>query len=524
MLKISKTKIIFISIAVWYAVGNFIWWHLNTPIIPFAISARHFLDVFIEGYLFYNAPFMAYLTKFFFFLFGKEYFDLIIIFINYIFFLVPLYFIYKIGAELKDKETGIIAMILFALVPAIYGMSRQYGHQDYHIIAPLVFNIYCLIKTEHFKNRKWSLIYGISVGAGLMIKDTFSSYFFPPFLIILIQSLKKDFKLQDTFNILLSIAAASLISGWHYFRFLIFRKLINEPITDPGAPVFSFESLRVVSVGLWEELLSPPLFFLFLAGLIWFIVKYKNNYKYPFIFCMLVPWTVIMFMPQQKYAEFAAGCIPVMILISALFLSSVAKESIKKIIFFVIIFTGILQYIDFSYGIDTKLFNAEFNYKNHRITYYNKKNPFIIYYDNKRDPLKIQIVKYLKDNYPDATVLIKQLRYDVVDDLAFISWMYLNNLNMVHDDLFNFPSVNNVDIIIDTPFGPTPDELIASRINLLCTTFQKKVNDSNKRYLMEQLKFLKEREKEINAEFRKVQSFSLANDEKKIIILAKKEI
>ena len=120
--------------------------------------------------------------------------------------------------------------------------------------------------------------------------------------------------------------------------------------------------------------------------------------------------------------------------------------------------------------------------------------------------------------------MIKQLRYDVVDDLAFISWMYLNNLNMVHDDLFNFPSVNNVDIIIDTPFGPTPDELIASRINLLCTTFQKKVNDSNKRYLMEQLKFLKEREKEINAEFKKVQSFSLANDEKKIIILAKKEI
>lgn len=524
MLKISKTKIIFISIAVWYAVGNLIWWHINTPIIPFGMSARHFLDIFTEGYLFYNAPLMTYIIRFFFLLFGKEHFDLIIIFINYIFFLVPLYFIYKIGAELKDKETGNIAMILFALVPAIYGMSRQYGHQDYHIIAPLVFNIYCLIKTEHFKNRKWSLIYGISVGAGLMIKDTFSSYFFPPFVIIFIQSLKKDFKLQDTFNILLSIAVASLISGWHYFRFLIFRKLINEPITDPGEPVFSFESLRVMTIGLWEELLSPPLFFLFLAGLIWFIIKYKNDYKYPILFCILVPWLIIILVPHLKLIEYIACFTPITVLISALFLSNIQKGNIKNFLMIFIIIIGLFQYIDFSYGIDTKLFNAEFNYKNHRITYYNKKNQFIIYYDNKRDPLKIQIVKYLKENYPNATVLIKQLRYDVIDDLAFISWMYLNNLNMVHDDIFNFPSVKNVDIIIDTPFGPTPDELIASRINLLCTTFQKTVNDSNKRYLLEQLNFLKEREKEISAEFKKVKSFSLGNDVKKIVILARKEI
>ncbi|MDD5102300.1 MAG: glycosyltransferase family 39 protein, partial [Endomicrobiaceae bacterium] len=156
MLKISNTKIIFIVIAIWYAVGNFIWWQINTPIIPYDIAARHFLDIFTEGYLFYNAPLLTYIMRFMFYIFGKEYFDLIIIFINYIFFLIPLYFIYKIGTELKDKETGNIAMILFAMVPAIYGMSRQYGHQDYHIIAAIAFNIYCLIKTDHFKNLKWS--------------------------------------------------------------------------------------------------------------------------------------------------------------------------------------------------------------------------------------------------------------------------------------------------------------------------------------------------------------------------------
>jgi len=113
---------------------------------------------------------------------GKEYFDLIIIFINYIFFLIPLYFIYKIGEETDSKESGQIAMILFALVPAVYGLSRQFGHKDYHIIAAITFNIYCLIKTDYFKDRKWSFIYGISVGLGLLVKKQFLAYFIMPFL------------------------------------------------------------------------------------------------------------------------------------------------------------------------------------------------------------------------------------------------------------------------------------------------------------------------------------------------------
>ncbi|MDD5021560.1 MAG: hypothetical protein PHR82_05405, partial [Endomicrobiaceae bacterium] len=112
---------IFVIISFSYAIFNFSWWQFYTPIIPYGMSAIHFIDIFREGNLFYNAPLLTYIMRFMFFIFGKEYYDLIIIFVNYIFFLVPLYFIYKIGVELKDKETGNIAMILFALVPAVYG-------------------------------------------------------------------------------------------------------------------------------------------------------------------------------------------------------------------------------------------------------------------------------------------------------------------------------------------------------------------------------------------------------------------
>ena len=176
-----NSTIIFAIIAICYAIGDYIWWHLNSPTLGDAFSIVNFKHIFEEGWLFYSAPLITYIMRFMFFVFGTEYFDLQVIFVNYIFFLIPLYFIYKIGVELKDKETGNIAMILFALVPAVYGLSHRYGRCDYHIMAAITFNIYCLIKSDYFKSLKWSILYGVSIGLGLMIKDTFVTYFFVPF-------------------------------------------------------------------------------------------------------------------------------------------------------------------------------------------------------------------------------------------------------------------------------------------------------------------------------------------------------
>ena len=91
---ITKTKnyknlsiIIFLSISLLYAIGNFVWWYLNTPIVSHGYSALHFLDIFQDTILYNNAPLITWIMKCIFFIFGKEYFDLQIIIINYVFFL-----------------------------------------------------------------------------------------------------------------------------------------------------------------------------------------------------------------------------------------------------------------------------------------------------------------------------------------------------------------------------------------------------------------------------------------------------
>ncbi|MCR4662620.1 MAG: glycosyltransferase family 39 protein, partial [Endomicrobiaceae bacterium] len=335
-------------------IGNLFWWKLNTPVIPDSISALHFYDIFRDGYLYYNAPLIIWIMKCMFFVFGKECFDLQIIFVNYIFFLIGLYFIYKIGTELKNKSVGNVAMILFALTPIVYINSVHYGHKDWHVMIALIPNTYCLMKLNNFTNKKWSILYGITVGLGLLIKDEFLACFFVPWLYVVINSLNEKKDKIRIINILITILIGSLISGCHYFRPDIFFKVIREPIIE------TFPScLRVPTIGLSEYILSPLLFILFVIGLIYFIYKYQNQKqkKYIVLLCLFVPWTIITFMPHHKLAEYCLVFVPAMILIISFFL-----ESIKN--YFLLVITVIVclfQYIFFLYAIDNHLFKISFN-------------------------------------------------------------------------------------------------------------------------------------------------------------------
>jgi len=451
---------IFVIIAFSYAVFNFTWWSFCNPVIPYGGSALHFLDIFQKSFLLYNAPLLTYIMRFMFFIFGKEHYDLIVIIVNYVFFLIPLYFIYKIGTELKDKETGNIAMILFALVPAVYGMSRQYGDQNYHIIACITFNIYCLIKTDYFRNRKWSICYGISVGLGVLIKDFFIAYFFAPFLYIIISGLTDKFDKIKIINILFAVTIGILISCRHYFRFSIIEKILYEPITETVS-IFNFESLRITTIGLWEELLSPPIFIIFVIGLIYFIWKYKGKYKNIILLCFFVPWFIIMLPANDKISEYGAGLIPSMILFGAVFLSCIVKKYIKKIILILLIIIGFLQYVDFSYGSAINLFNMQFKYKNNMIQYYNKNSP-LISYNQKESKLVLNLMKYLKDNYHYNTFYIEE--FCEIDSASIAAQMYLNNMYCIRGN-YDTEDVLSSDIIIIIGKPKTIQKIVQLKIN-----------------------------------------------------------
>ncbi len=357
----------FIFLGVFFLVCNYIWWKINTPIIPQHISATHFIDVFKDSFLYFNAPLMTWIMKIIFFIFGKEYFDLQIIIVNYFFFLIGLYFIYKIGLELKDKETGNIAMILFTLTPAVYGMSRQYGHQDWHVMIAMIVNIYCLIKLDDFKNRKWSILYGITVGLGLLIKDEFLPYFFTPWLYVVIRSLIQKTDKKNITNILITIFIGSLIAGCHYFRFEIINKILCEPNKEI-IQNFIVVGINKMTFGVTEELFSLFFALIFIFGLVYSIFICKNKNKWIIFLWFFVPWLIIIFMRHHKESEYVLGIIPALVLFASICISSLKYKFVKIIIIITISTVGLIQYFCFSYDIK----KLKYSYFSDRLISYNK--------------------------------------------------------------------------------------------------------------------------------------------------------
>ena len=466
----NSSFIIFLIIAIVYAIGNYIWWILNTPILPKNICAVCFRHVFENSFLYEFAPLETWIMKSMFFFFNKDYFDLHVIITNYIFFLIALYFIYKIGVELKNKETGNIAMILFALVPGIYIASRQYGHQDWHVMIALVPNIYCLIKSDSFNNRKWSVFYGITVGIGLLIKDSFIMYFFIPWLYIVIRSLLEETNRKKIVNILITILIGISISCCHYFRACIIRDFLSQPVSE-ATNIFTFDSLRVMTISISDRLLSPPIFILFIISLIWIIFKYNKNKKHHIVLLwLLVPWIVLILMPHRKLIEYAFGFVPAMVLVTSLWISDFKSSLIKQMICLFLIIVCFLQFLDFSYNINTRLFNFRAKINNKKICYFDREDTenslFVFFMRNNyfQSLLFYLKIKNLKLATPEPENMMQMMKFDVIIYEENVSILDINNIF----DMIGLTAVNT-----DLDF----------RVKKNRDAFQKKINEIKDNYI-----------------------------------------
>jgi len=465
-IKFNGPVLVFTAIAAWYLITNFIWWSINTPVVPwYDASAAHFLDIFKTGFLFYNAPVITWIFKFLFLIFDRKYADIIIISFNYVCFLTALYFIYKIGEEIESRETGQIAMILFAMVPAVYWLSRHYGRQDYHVMSVTAVSIYCLIKSDNFQNRKWSLALGACVGIGFLIKDAFLIYISGPFCYAVFAGLKKKDK-YVLMNILLSSGIAAALAGIHYFRYDIIKKIYMEPTRDPVS-LASFDTIKNVTIGLSDSLLSFPVFIVFLAGLWYFISRYKNKNKTIILLWITVSWCLITFMPQKKDPDYFAGMIPAMILAAAVFLAQIKPLILKKTILFFLIITGAFQYINFSFypqkwltTINIKVSGKKFNYYN---TNYVKMN-----FDVKQQVYKIiKTIDYINEQCPNSKICLYVNEKSKLQAKVLRTGMLLKNMKVAPRDteIFVLEKDDDAVVIVGELMPETERPLQMSQIN-----------------------------------------------------------
>ena len=119
----------------------------------------------------------------------------------------------------------------------------------------------------------------------------------------------------------------------------------------------------------------------------------------------VVPWAIMTFIPQHKCPEYYLGIVPVIILMISVFIANIKKN----ILLIFVIFICLLQYFNFSYGINNKkVFNLSINYKNYDICYYNKNYFFNVPVEKSY----FEIIKHL-ELFPENIVYFDSLFVDI---------------------------------------------------------------------------------------------------------------
>ncbi len=133
-----------------------------------------------------------------------------------IFLLIFMLSMFGIGYTLGDYFSGITVMLLASSSPFTTRLSTTY-FPDFPQTATTAMFIYFLIKTDHFKNRKYSLWAGLGLAISFLTKWSTAFFVIVPLLwefSFLLPNLKKMWK--DFLLFFLPLLVISVCIGWYY--------------------------------------------------------------------------------------------------------------------------------------------------------------------------------------------------------------------------------------------------------------------------------------------------------------------
>lgn len=285
-------------------------------------------------------------------LFGKSWMLMTLV-LNAVFLVILLVFTYLLAFEIKGRQTAIFSAVITALLPPIYGTYTLYS-MDFAITAMAASSIYCLYRSKYFNDLKWSLLFAVSCGIGMLIKETYAGYLIGPVLYALYLAFLRVYKSDYAAlkNILVFLALTLIIVSPYYLGEKSMMWVLSAPFREPAAvPWYSFVNIRLITVGICESLLSPPIFTLFVIGAFFFFsTRFQNNTKWLLALWIIVPSIAIILSPHWKTARYLMPALPAYAIVAAIGIREITSSKAGRLAVAVLLAVAMLQYIPLLFG------------------------------------------------------------------------------------------------------------------------------------------------------------------------------
>ena len=104
---------------------------------------------------------------------------------NSIYLVLFLLAVYGIGERLGGPWIGLLSAFVVSMFPIVFSMSR-YLYVDFALTALVAVNVCLLLYSDRFEHKGYALLYGLSLGLGMLAKWTFIVFAGVPLLVVLV--------------------------------------------------------------------------------------------------------------------------------------------------------------------------------------------------------------------------------------------------------------------------------------------------------------------------------------------------
>jgi 4-amino-4-deoxy-L-arabinose transferase-like glycosyltransferase len=158
-------------------------WSLNYAAILDDPSLQALFEVMVSDPI--RPPFFAASAAITYKLFGRS--ADVATMVNIVYMAIALAATYGIGQRWGGRRLGLVSTVLLAFFPMFYTMSRHF-YLEFAMTAMLALTVYLLLATDGFRRRGTSLLFGLSLGLGLLTKRTFAVFILLPVIVAILNA------------------------------------------------------------------------------------------------------------------------------------------------------------------------------------------------------------------------------------------------------------------------------------------------------------------------------------------------
>ena len=277
-----------------------------------------------------------------------------------IFFLILIVSVYGIGKKLFSRNVGLLASFIVTMYPVVLNpyFDARLGGRVFNIDLPLAsmvaLSLWALLLTNSFRNRIWSILFGITLTLGWLTKIHFPLFIIGPALLVIFLSVPikrwgfihniKEHKKQ-ILNMLLGLIAF-LPAIWYWGQRI---DSINKYIIVSDAPRYQYFPITFIEGMSFFLFIVSMIAFLYLTYLV--IKKSLSWRNIIFLLLWIIIPVILLSIAWIRYTRFIAPLLPAMALASAWALMNIKFAKLKSCLVSLVIVFTLVQFFSFSFGI-----------------------------------------------------------------------------------------------------------------------------------------------------------------------------